>query len=315
MKNKLNLAEIRGRVHKKSHDYFVFEYGRWDQFKRNMFYGATDALYDASLAADSYSRLITKDQGGKLLACYGFLQALYIQQDAVQILSRALGLNWHPNNNNRLKVIRDVRNRLTGHPALAGEMDKPPRRLSSAIIPAGDITKSGFRGHIYFEDGFEDIDVDVSKFVEDNEKHLVAQMQAVEKVMDTKERKFRRKRGSPPLSDVFERGFSYLLQRLWCDLNDDNRLLQAKAHAKMLREAMEELQNDLTKRELDSEPTSLYFDRIFRGIHWLERIMKKKSFSKNDHYDFDLIYHGMKKQISKLRRNIYDLDVILGTRV
>jgi len=52
-----------------------------------MFYRATDALLDASEAAASYSQLISSNTGAKLLACYGFLQALYVQQDAVKALS------------------------------------------------------------------------------------------------------------------------------------------------------------------------------------------------------------------------------------
>src|ERR1700754_1022321 len=128
-----DFSTIRGRIHNKSHDYFAFSMNRWDRTKRSMFYGATDALSDTSNAAGNYEHAITPNMGSNLLACYGFLQALYIQQDAIITLSRAVGLNWHPNGNERLRQIRDARNRLTGHPALAGERENP-RRLSSAII-------------------------------------------------------------------------------------------------------------------------------------------------------------------------------------
>jgi hypothetical protein len=40
----------------------------------------------------------------------------------------------------------------TGHPAFAGENEKPPR-FSSAIIPNHDITQNGFHGHVYYDDG------------------------------------------------------------------------------------------------------------------------------------------------------------------
>ena len=147
-----------------------------------MFYGATDALADTVHAASNYESAISSNAGSNLLVCYGFLQALYVQQDAVITLSRALGLRWHPNNHERLKQIREARNRLAGHPARAGERENP-RRLSAAII-GYDITKLGFRGHVYFEDGFENIDIDVPAFRKDNEELLALQMQQVEKKMD-----------------------------------------------------------------------------------------------------------------------------------
>jgi hypothetical protein len=98
-------STIRSRIHNKSHNYFFFAVGRWDREKRRMFYGATDALLDATQAAASYAEVVSVNP----LACYRFLQAPYIQQDAVGILSRSVGLTWKPEDNDRLKEIRDIR--------------------------------------------------------------------------------------------------------------------------------------------------------------------------------------------------------------
>ena len=83
-----NLSELRDRIHRKSHEYFVFDYTRREPAKWRMFYGAMDALVDAGAAAASYDHAVGTEIGVKLLACYGFLQALYVQQDAVLTLSR-----------------------------------------------------------------------------------------------------------------------------------------------------------------------------------------------------------------------------------
>ena len=239
------LSEIRERLHRKSHEYFVFDFNRREVAKWRMFYGATDALLDAGAAAASYSRAIDSDRGVKLLVCYGFLQALYVQQDAVRTLSRAVDLKWNPNADERLRQIRQTRNRLTGHPALAGQNEKP-RRLSSAIIP--DIAKGGFRGHVYYDDGTENIEVNVSSFLKDNEERLVVQMQVIEKKMDETERQFRTEQAARPLPNYFENGFSYLLQRLHCNLGDAGRVPQAQSHARMIREIVCKLQHELKVR-------------------------------------------------------------------
>jgi hypothetical protein len=198
-----SLSQIRDRIHRKSHEYFVFDQSRRDRANLNLFYGATDALLDAGTAAASYTLAVASNTGVNLLACYGFLQALYIQQDAVCVLSRAVGLDWHPNMDRRLKEIRDARNRLGGHPALAGEKGKNSP-LSSAIIPYDTITHRGFCGHIYYDGGTDALEVEVSSFLKDNEERLAVQMQAIEKKMDQEERQFRTEQSTRPLSSCFD---------------------------------------------------------------------------------------------------------------
>jgi hypothetical protein len=299
---------VRERLHRKSHDYFVFACDRWDSARRRMFYGATDALLDSSQAAASFGHFVSFNVGAKLLACYGFLQALYVQQDAVEVLSRAVELSWHPNNDKRLKEIRDARNRLTGHPALAGKHDKP-QRLSSAIIPFHEITQHGFRGHVYYEDGFEDIEVEVTAFQKDNEERLSQQMQLVEKRMDEQEHQFRTEQMTRPFSLCFENNFEDVLQRLWCDLSDEDRLPQAQAHARMIRKAIKMLGKEFTERGFKPEAQSLKI--VFTGLDLLEVIMLRKSSSISTQHEFDLIFDGLEKNITSLRASIAAIDAKL----
>lgn len=76
-----SLSDIRARLHRKSHDYFTFEYSHRERTSWRMFYGATDALLDASMAARAFGQAVRGELAVDLLVCYGFLQALYIQQD------------------------------------------------------------------------------------------------------------------------------------------------------------------------------------------------------------------------------------------
>jgi hypothetical protein len=279
-----------------------------------MFYGATDALLDAGVAAASYGRAVALDPGARLLVCYGFLQALYVQQDAVRTLSLAIGLNWHPNMDERFRQIRDARNRLSGHPAFAGQNERPPR-VSSAIIPSHDITQNGFRGHVYYEDGSEDLEVDVSSFLKDNEERLAVQMQAIELKMDEAERQFRTEQAARPFSTIFENGFPYLLQRLHCDLGDADRVPQTQAHSQMIRELMNKLQKELAERGFGSAATAYHLDRVLTGLDLLESILGAGSSSSSTQHEFDLIYDGIEKNIDLLKNIICDIDARLRTSI
>jgi hypothetical protein len=304
-------STIRRRIHDKSHSYFVFTTDRWDKEKRNMFYGATDALLDASDAAASYDKYIsTKAEHTNLLACYGFLQALYVQQDAVTVLSRVFDLKWHPKDDVRLNEIRNARNRLTGHPALAGEKSE---RSSSAIIPYGDITKKGFRGHVYYENESENMYVEVASFQKDNEERLALQMLLVEKAMDEQERKFRNAQAAHPFSLKFENGFDYLLQRLHCDLGNEDRAIQAGTHAKMVRDRITELEKELIDREFGPEAKLL--TTVFIGLELLKNIIKNGNSSAASQAEFDLIYDGLAKHLGALRDNIKAMDAKLSSPI
>jgi hypothetical protein len=305
---------VRSRIHQKSHDYFVFSHGRWDREKRNMFYGATDTLADASHAAGDYEKAISPNAGSNLLVCYGFLQALYVQQDAVMTLSRAVDLNWHPNNNERLKQIRDVRNRLTGHPALAGERDNP-RRISSANIAYDDITELGFRGHVYYEDGFENIDVDVPAFRKDNEELLSLQMQQVEQKMDEQEREFRDRESKHLLLPRFGNPFSYLMQRLSCDLADEGRLVQAQFHAQEIRKIIADFRDELGARGFSSEGIAYHIRLVLTGLNRLEAFMRDECPTQDTQDEFDLVYDGIEKNVNQIRNFAAEIDENLCTPI
>lgn len=279
-----------------------------------MFYGATDALLDASMAATAYEKAVGSDPAINLLICYGFLQALYIQQDAVWTLCRSLELKWHPNEDDRIKEIRDLRNRLTGHPALAGEKGKP-RGLSSAIIEYHDVRKDGFGAHIYFEKGSERVTLHVPTVLKENEDRLVLQMLAVEAEMDNRERQFRAEQANKPLSNHFGTGFDYLLQRLRPEMDDEGRVIQAVTHAKMIRQKVTSLREDLNNRNLASVPISYHISVVLDGLDLIEGMIGDHDLSSKGQNQIDIACDGFVVNMNELTKHIDALDRKLNSPV
>jgi hypothetical protein len=279
-----------------------------------MFYGATDALLDASMAATAYGQAVKGDPAIDLLICYGFLQALYIQQDAVWTLSRSIGLKWHPNHDPNIKKIRDLRNRLTGHPALAGEKEKP-RRLSSAIIGYHDVKSAGFSGHIYFENGTEQINVDVHTILRDNENRLTIQMLAIEAEMDNRERQFRSEKGRKRLGDLFGTPFDYLMQRLRPELDSEGRIVKATTHAAMIRDRVNSLMQELATRELASETFSYEISTVLDGLDLIEKMISESDRSSKSQNQIDIVCDGFAANMNKLREHVAELDKKLRTPI
>ena len=85
------------------------------------------------------------DFGNKYMYVYGTLQALYVQQDAVEHFTCVLGKDYprHP----RLREIRDLRNHSVGHPT-----DEGPGRTFN-LITRDSIGNQGFELGITYADG------------------------------------------------------------------------------------------------------------------------------------------------------------------
>jgi hypothetical protein len=121
------------------------------------FFGATDALWDTFHAITGYWCLEwPSDQapGHRLLLAWGYLQSLTIMTEAGFVIAN-LAEKRDPTKNNQcwyekypnLGKVREFRNRLGGHPALA---DQPKRKPStSAIFAVGGFQKDCWEYAIY----------------------------------------------------------------------------------------------------------------------------------------------------------------------
>lgn len=92
---------------------------------RNPFFGATDAMLDAEEAILALRSGFAVGTPMAKLAAYGFLQALFIQQDAALIIHSIAERGKLPDGSYKPHLdpifgpIRILRNRVCGHPAYA----------------------------------------------------------------------------------------------------------------------------------------------------------------------------------------------------
>jgi len=188
--------------------------------------------------------------------------------------------------------------------------------LKCTHMPAyDDITRLGFRGHVYYEDGFEDIKVDIAAFRNDNEDLLLLQMQLVEQKMDEQEREFRNREAMQPLSSRCDGPFSYLMQRLSCDLTDEGRVGQAQYHAQKVREIMTTFRDELEARGFSSEGASYHLRLVMTGLNRLEAFMAEERQAQEKQDEFDLIYDGIEKNVGQLVRYAAEIDKKLCTPI
>ena len=110
----------------------------------NQLCSSLDVTEDTETALESYlEKDFPQDDGKKYLVVYGVLQALYVQQDAVENLVESLNLpKSHLSSLNMIKDIREIRNKSIGHPTKKEKRQKPK---SYHFISRITMSKEGFQ--------------------------------------------------------------------------------------------------------------------------------------------------------------------------
>lgn len=76
-----------------------------------------DTLTDAQCAINAYRDIeIDAEKAELYLHTYGVLQAMILQQDALANVAGVFEMNADPKKNSCIKAIRDIRNKIAGHP-------------------------------------------------------------------------------------------------------------------------------------------------------------------------------------------------------
>src|SRR5690606_16854809 len=145
--------------------------------KWNKLCASMDVIGDTQIAINSYFSLPSfKAENGGYLFLYGLLQALFLQQDALNHLSEALfdkPINWkseYPD----IYLVRELRNYSIGHPTKRGKDE------SFHFIARYSVSKGHFRLMSHYsktnKSEFRDIDINAIRAKQEN---------SVVKILDT----------------------------------------------------------------------------------------------------------------------------------
>jgi hypothetical protein len=111
---------------------------------------ALDTAEDTMLALSNYEGGdIGSDDGEKYLKLYGFLQAIFLQQDAIRELHRLfVGDFAEPASTSAWKQLRELRNLTIGHPIEKGLVRQQRRRT---FITRVSLRRGGFDYQVWHQ--------------------------------------------------------------------------------------------------------------------------------------------------------------------
>jgi hypothetical protein len=212
---------------------------------------ALDVIGDTTMAINAYVAMDDSgDYGVRYLQLYGLLQALIIQQDAVNHIIETLNLNLAADPD--LANIRNIRNMATGHPNKREKNRNPQKLQSSHAISRPSLRKESFTLFSFFEDGKTPMDpIMVLELIKAQERAIVARLHAAIVELRRREVEHRMKFRDRKLAAFFPSTIGYYFEKCYegCREDDDNgRRTFAQLHIELLQEILNKLRAELTER-------------------------------------------------------------------
>lgn len=174
----------------------------YNLFKRpkdfNTVCSAMDIIDDILYALNSYAASKHADQGLAYLEIFGVLQGLYVQQDAIRklyliITGKEIDLNSdYPD----IKVVRDIRTRVAGHPVTGNG--------ASHFLVRYTVSKWGFKLWEYHSDGNKIAkSVNLFELIQKSVNCLNLAMNKLIDHMNNEDTQHKKKFVNEPISEIF----------------------------------------------------------------------------------------------------------------
>ena len=205
-----------------------------DNKKFNKICSALDVLTDAQDAIHQFEQ----EKQIKILHLYGFLQALFLEQDAIRYIAEAQDIE-------PLKCdqfVRELRNDAVGHPMKRGN--------DASFHFIFGVTQEGFslRSHDgnSQDDSYKEIKFEF--LIQEHQKSQKKRMEELLNRMKKIENKHREKYRCIKLRDIFHATVAYLFEKIYASCSNEDKLGQAKLHLDMIENMINEFGEKLGER-------------------------------------------------------------------
>lgn len=298
---------------KKTQVYSRKQSGDWNQFC-----AALDTLEDTCLAIENFQ----KDPNdffikNPYLATYGFLQALFIQQDAVNFLKISLfgisnNIDWKDKKYSELFKIRQVRNETIGHPVKKENKGKKSKyendEITSCTIDRSSLSKDGFRYMLWMHSKTESKTIKFSDIISQQDEHLGNELEMIIKEIQKEEKQHKTKFKNEKLADLLNKpslhrinliyGVQWNDHLAWPSFNYYHELY------KKIRKSLEDRYGKFgeTLRVPGTEEVIKKLDYVFGKI---ETFQKTGNF---ENYEIEVYIDALDAGINVLKTHLVEVD-------
>lgn len=253
-------SEVRDHIN--THRYqkiLISELDNWSQICSSL-----DTLGDTGLALKSYFKSDFPIEAGlSYIYTYGLLQALFIQQDAMNHLSEAFEVPYELPE--ELKSIRAVRNASIGHPT----KNRVKKTTYFNHISRISMNKGGFTLARFYDEGeSEFIDVDFKNIVETQLIGINNAYALISGKLREIDEQHRAKFMAKPLTDILHSTMGYMFEKVGQAIYSpsDSNVSFGLSMLESIEETYNNLQSALQERNELPDHTQYELDEYFHGI-------------------------------------------------
>ena len=278
-----------------------------DSVKYHKICSCLDVIGDTELALRAYEEMPDSVQpGSSYILVYGFLQALFLQQDAVRNLHEALQICYKPDP--LLVKIRELRNDSTGHPTKRGGGEGK----SFSFISRMSITKFGFQlMTIVPNQGrpmFRQVSLKSLIVTQHNqlEKALTALLQALQKEDMERREKFK----SEKLEEVFLPLLPYYFEKVYESILGNHGWEYGAIHVSAIREIIMTFDAALQNRGIAGAYPAVkhQINLLDYPLSQLAEYFAHKGERRLNAKDAEIFTSFVQSEISKLREMALEID-------
>jgi hypothetical protein len=217
-----------------------------------------DVIEDSELAIDAYSARESEiSVGADYLAVYGVLQALFLQQDAIDNLCKSLRIPETIYNYPRLKEIREIRSESIGHPTRKNKKGRQSQPPSYHFISRPTLGHSGFQLLSSYSNGKSDEfkDVSILNLIADQKEYTSNILTLVIEKLEQEEAAHKEKFRTEKLASVFSDTLDYDLGKV-LEFTLKSKLTRGHAaigeiNLQQIRQMLQALREALAKRGIE----------------------------------------------------------------
>ncbi|TMU13677.1 hypothetical protein E0L35_25190 [Halomonas sp. ATBC28] len=295
--------ESEVREHINTHRYqkvLISELDNWSQICSSL-----DTLGDTGLALKSYFKSdFPTESGLSYIYTYGLLQALFIQQDAMNHLSEAFEVPYELSD--ELKSIRAVRNASIGHPT----KNRVKKTTYFNHISRISMSKGGFTLARFYDEGeSEFIDVDFTNIVETQLIGVNNAYALISYKLREIDEQHRAKFMEKPLADILHSTMGYMFEKVGQTIYSpsNSNVSFGLSMLESIEETYNNFQSALQERNELSDHLQYELDEYFHGIKRVKAYLTNSNvndFSEADARIFLFYLQKSHKSFENLAREI-----------
>lgn len=265
-----------------------------------------DTIDDVALAVESFFREEgPRDTGLLYLRAYGLLQALYLQQDALNTLGKQLGMKAEVSD--CVERTRELRNLSVGHPAVY--------KGGSAFLARFSLSDAGFQMLVWKQgDKYETEDVDLHACAREQQEWVAAECTRIADELQQRLDKHKGSFAGAGLVVSFSENIDYALENIDRALHDEPGA-GVKWALDLIQKRLADATKEIERRghKLDEIPS--LDDAIRQASYATVRLPSMlSSRAQEANLDAQVFLDALRAHIKAVKENLSELDEYYADR-